>query len=343
MLRRSLRALVALVVVGAAISAEQAQAGWHHHHRYAGYGYGSSGGSYGSSGGSWGSWGSSGGWAYGGGSSGGWRGWGSSGGSWGSSGGWSYGSCGSSGGSWGSSGGYGSSGGSSGGSRVISPAAPAPGAMPPATPPAPSDASPAPGPAPTNSTYHPTYGPARDAALISVKVPADAQVFVNNRPTSSTGTDREYISRDLQSGARYNYDVRIVYMRDGEELSAIKSVQLTAGQSTNIDFLEDKAPAQTVSTDAARTTLIVKVPADARLYLAGRETKATGEVREFTTSRLPSGSEWNTYAIRAVVERDGQQQVREEKISLKAGESREVTLSFDGPATSDKVAETASR
>ncbi|MBI3840251.1 MAG: TIGR03000 domain-containing protein [Planctomycetia bacterium] len=330
MSRTSIRAFAVLAVVGFAFAAQQAEAGWHHHHNRGWYGYGSCGSSggwgYGSWGSSGGSWGSSGGWAYG---------------SWGSSGGWAYGSWGSSGGSWGSSGG------SSGGHHVMpsTPAQPAPATPPaaPTTPPGPSDAAPAAGPAPTNSTYHPTYGPMRNSALLSVKVPADAKVFVNDHETSSTGTDREYISRDLQNGARYNYEVRAEFTRDGQSVSETRSIQLTAGQTASVDFTPSIPSVQTAAIGPVQTTLVVHVPADAKLFLAGHETKATGEVREFTTTRLASGSEWTTYAIRAEIERDGKTQVREENVTLKAGESRDVSLAFDAPASGDRVANAAAR
>ena len=259
--------------------------------------------------------------------------------------GYGYGSCGSSGGSWGSSGGsWGSSGGSSGGYRVLPSTPAAPGAAPatPSNPPGPSDAAPAAGPAPTNSTYHPTYGPLRSSALLSVKVPAEAKVFVNGRETSSTGIDRDYISRDLRSGARYNYNVRAEFTRDGQIVSEDKSIQLTAGQTASLDFTPGTPSVQTATADSLLTTLVVHVPADAKLFLAGRETKATGEVREFTTTRLNAGSEWTTYAIRAEIERDGQTQVREQSVSLKAGESRDVSLTFDTD-NSERIANAAAR
>ena len=183
----------------------------------------------------------------------------------------------------------------------------------------------------------------RNNALLSVKVPADAKVFVNARETSSTGTDRDYISRDLQNGAHYNYQVRAEFTRDGQTVSEVKSIQLTAGQTANIDFLAGAPSVQTAATAPVQTTLVVHVPADAKLFLAGHETKATGEVREFTTTRLNSGSEWTTYAIRAEIERDGKTQVREESVSLKAGESREVSIAFDGPAAGERVANAAAR
>jgi len=332
-MRTVYKALLVLAVVGV-FAAQQAEAGWRH--RGYGGGWGSSGGyGYGSSGG----WGSSGGYGYG--SSGGWGsrgGWGSSGGyaGYGSSGGYGYGSS----GGWGSSGGYGSSGGSNGGGYrnvTPTPSTPAPA---PATPPAPSDAVPPPVPGPT--TFHPTYGPLRSGALLSVKVPENAKVFVNDHETTSTGSDREFVSRDLQPGARYNYDVRVEFDRDGKPISEVKSIELTAGQTANLDFTQAE-PAQQAAIDASSpTTLIVRVPDDAKLYLAGRETKATGPVREFTTKKLPAGSEWASYAVRAVIERDGQQVVREQNVSLKAGESREISFDFNNDVT-DRVADSSAR
>ncbi len=178
--------------------------------------------------------------------------------------------------------------------------------------------------------------------MLSVKVPTDAKVFVNDRPTTSAGTDREFISRDLEAGARYNYEVRAEFDRDGKTVTETKTLQLTAGQTAGLDFTAGTPSVQTAAVAEAKTTLIVHVPDDAKLYLAGHETRSTGPVREFSTGRLPSGAEWNTYAIRAVIERDGQQQVREENVTLKAGESREVTISFDALAN-ERVAETAAR
>jgi uncharacterized protein (TIGR03000 family) len=334
MVRNTFRTLVAFAVVGVTVAAaDQAQAfGWRH--RGWGGSHGSSG-SWGSSGGSWGSHGSSGGWYYG------------SSGSSGSSGGWYYGSSGSSGGSWGSHGSSGSSGGSwgshgSSGGYHSAPQAPTAPQAPAGTPAPPTPAPPAPADAGSDATtYHPTYGPMRSSAYLSVKVPAGAKVFVNDRPTTSTGTDREYVSHDLQNGARYNYTIRAEYERDGKPVTETKSVQLTAGQRTALDF-SGETSVQTADNTDSRTSLIVRLPADAKLYLGGHETKATGEVREFSTTRLPGGAEWNEYTIRAVVERDGRELVRNETISIKAGDSREVTINFD-TLGSDQVAETASR
>jgi len=181
----------------------------------------------------------------------------------------------------------------------------------------------------------------RSSAFLTVKVPADAKVFVNDRETTSTGTDREYVSHDLRSGARYNYNVRAEFERDGKTVVENRAIQLSAGQTAALDF-NDAASVQTADNADTRTTLIVHLPADAKLFLAGHETAATGDVREFSTTRLPNGAEWTKYAIRAVVDRDGHELVREQTVTLKAGESRELTIGFDSLA-SDKLTETASR
>lgn len=326
-----------------------------------GSGGGSSGGyyatSHGSSGGSWGSSG-------GGGSHGG-RGlfrrlharrassWGSSGGGWGSSGGSSGGyyatSYGSSGGGWGSSGG------SSGGyiysapieSAPIDRAPPAPpqGAVRPyddreMAPPEPGfdgrDSGPGNVPPPTfNDPGAPgTPGDALPettlrtdsrSALLAVRVPANARVLVNGRETTSTGSHRHYVSRGLRQGQRYGYEVTAEVNRGGKTVTKSRTVYLTAGQTASVAF--DFA-AETVAAKPAETSLTLHLPADAKLYLAGREMKSTGPVREFSTTKLTAGNEWLNYPVRVVATIDGREVTKEDVITIKAGEAREVTINF---------------
>src|SRR5260221_409257 len=208
---------MAVVAGTVALGAGRADAHFHHHGGY---------GSCGSSGGSWGSYGSYGssGYAvscY------------SSGGSWGSSG-----------GSWGSSGGsWGSSGGSWGGGYYSAPSysAPATAPAPPSAPMAPSVPTPPP-PAggPPGTTYY------QDAGYLLVSVPADAKVYVNGRATTSIGGDRQYVSRGLENGQRYSYEVRAEVVRDGKTVTETKVAQLTAGSQASLMF-SLAAPASTAS------------------------------------------------------------------------------------------------
>jgi uncharacterized protein (TIGR03000 family) len=330
--------VVSLAVVVATSS--EASAGWRWHGSSGGSsgGYGSSGGWGGGSSG--GGYGSSGGW--GGGSSGGWSG-GSSGGGWGgwhkhglfhhkrwgggSSGGWGGSSGGSSGGYGGGSsgGGWGSSGGSSGGSYYYAPEVQIEGkAIPvdPSTAPAlPVDPAAPPVPGTQETSIR------RADGMLAVNVPQDAKIYVNGSATSSTGTDRQYVSRDLDRGFNYTYEVKAEVVRDGKTIEQVKTVNLRAGQTAELAF---DFPAAA----SLETALTVHVPADAKVYLAGNPTSAKGETRVFRTTGLSTGKAWDDYTVRVEFEQDGQIVKQERTITLRAGEAQE--LSFTDEA--EKVA-----
>jgi len=163
--------------------------------------------------------------------------------------------------------------------------------------------------------------------MLAVSVPDDAKIFVNGQPTTSIGADRQYVSRDLQSGFNYTYEVKAEVVRNGKTIEQAKTINLRAGQTAELAF---DFPA----TDAVETALTVNVPADAKVYLSGNETKATGEKRIFRTTSLAGGKAWDNYIVRVEFEQDGQKVTQEKTISLKAGESQE--LSF--PTEVEKVA-----
>ncbi len=158
------------------------------------------------------------------------------------------------------------------------------------------------------------------SALLAVKVPAEAKVFVNGRATSSTGESRQYVSRGLTAGFGYTYEVRAEAMVDGQLVEDTKTVRLEAGDTTELEFDLQPRP---------ETVLTVNVPADAKVTLAGTPTSATGDVRVFRTTALPRGQEWSDYLVKVTVERDGKQVTKEEKISLKSGDQRALDFEFD--------------
>ncbi len=161
----------------------------------------------------------------------------------------------------------------------------------------------------------------RNGAILQVHVPADAKVFVNGYKTSTTGTSRSYVSRNLVPGYTYTYDVRVEMMRDGKKTEETKVVKLRAGRIQNLAFnAAERDPV---------TTLTVNVPENAKVELAGAKTESTGMVRTFSTSRLSKGREWSNYKVVVTLDRDGQTLTQEETITLKAGAEQNLSFDFD--------------
>jgi len=330
--------------------------------------WGSSGGSWGSHGSSGGSWGSSGGsWGSQGSSGGSWSSHGSSGGSWGvhKQYRWRrYSSHGSSGGSWGSHGSHGSSGGviiERAAPRKAAPAAPKEAAPEPAAEKdkaAPKEAAPepaakdeaAPKEAPPEPAAKDEAAPkeaapepaAKDEArrdgtstYFTVSVPLDAKVEINGRQTTRAGTLRTYVSRGLVAGRSYKYEISARASRAGQTLVESKTVFARAGQHQNLDFaLTGPATGGQIanggdSIEPPKTTLKLRLPADANVSLSGGETHSSGPFRVFTTTQLRAGETWHNYVIQVELDRGGERLSKELAISLTAGETRELSINFD--------------
>lgn len=214
-------------------------------------------------------------------------------------------------------------------------------------PPAPEDSDPA--PAPQTSTP-PTAVPGRSpnearrspfalqnyrtdsiSTGVVVYVPEQAKVFVNDRQMKTQGTERRFSGDKLKPGKLYEYDIRAEMVRNGTTLVRTAHVELKAGRLEEVafDFSDTVAPIQTVMGLFPDTKLTVIVPEDASVYLAGEDTISVGKVRQFVTHDLADGQAWKDYEIRVEYERQGKTVVKSKKISLFAGDVKEVDFNID--------------
>jgi uncharacterized protein (TIGR03000 family) len=159
-------------------------------------------------------------------------------------------------------------------------------------------------------------------------------IFVNGNATSSTGTERTYISRGLQAGKSYTFQVRAEVTRDGETVTETKVLRLFAGQHSTLAF--DFAPNsnEQLADKPVETKLTLIVPEDAKVFLSGHPTSSTGTVREFATNKLIPGKSWADYTVVVTYEKDGQLLTQEKNVTIAAGDAREVAFDFE----TDKVA-----
>jgi uncharacterized protein (TIGR03000 family) len=77
------------------------------------------------------------------------------------------------------------------------------------------------------SGFHAPDGPA--AAHVTLKVPADAEVWFDGYKTRATGAVREFDTPPLTHGYRYTYQVRARWQQDGRTVTQDREVSLTAG------------------------------------------------------------------------------------------------------------------
>jgi uncharacterized protein (TIGR03000 family) len=76
-----------------------------------------------------------------------------------------------------------------------------------------------------------------NAALIQVRVPTNAEIFIEGDKTTQTGAVRLFQSPELQPGKSYTYDVRASWTdAGGKPVERTKQVRVQAGARASVDF-----------------------------------------------------------------------------------------------------------
>jgi uncharacterized protein (TIGR03000 family) len=79
----------------------------------------------------------------------------------------------------------------------------------------------------------------------------------------------------------------------------------------------------------APATIVVRLPADAKLTVDGSATRSTDSVRTFVSPPLQAGKDYQ-YTLRAEVMRDGKTVERTRDVSVRAGQTSEVSFDIAG-------------
>jgi uncharacterized protein (TIGR03000 family) len=100
------------------------------------------------------------------------------------------------------------------------------------------------------------------------------------------------------------------------------------------DGVATSRPSSTVvaSAPAVKTSLTIRVPAEAKITLAGVSTKQSGDVRQFATTRLAAGQTWDGYKVVVEMNKNGQTLHEERTIKLIGGEAQDLSINFDSTA-----------
>jgi uncharacterized protein (TIGR03000 family) len=70
--------------------------------------------------------------------------------------------------------------------------------------------------------------------LVNLRVPSDAKIWFDGRPTNQTGTIRSFQSPPVTGGPEYVYQIRIQWKQDGKDVTQTRQIQVHAGDVINL-------------------------------------------------------------------------------------------------------------
>jgi uncharacterized protein (TIGR03000 family) len=84
-----------------------------------------------------------------------------------------------------------------------------------------------------------------DSARVTVQLPADANLWVNDKACPLTSAKRSFVTAALEPGRSYYYTLRAQVQRNGQLLTQTRRVDVVAGREVDVRF--DFSSAQTAS------------------------------------------------------------------------------------------------
>ena len=88
-----------------------------------------------------------------------------------------------------------------------------------------------------------------NAALIDVRVPGNAEVWIDDQKTNQTGSMREFVTPALNPGQEYSYDIRARWTENGQPVERDRKVTFHAGDRLAVNLM---AAQPRVTTEAAQ-------------------------------------------------------------------------------------------
>jgi uncharacterized protein (TIGR03000 family) len=78
-------------------------------------------------------------------------------------------------------------------------------------------------------------------AILTVTVPADAKLLIDDAATVSTSTRRVFVSPNLPAGREFSYTLKATYTKDGKPVVVTKDVAVRAGAEISVTMEADLA------------------------------------------------------------------------------------------------------
>jgi uncharacterized protein (TIGR03000 family) len=125
--------------------------------------------------------------------------------------------------------------------------------------------------------------------------------------------------------------------KDKGKEPSIRDDKKDKGKEPSIrDDKKDAVPPRDESRSEASATLIVSLPADARLFVGSYLTRSTSAQRTFISPPLQPGKQYH-YTLTAEVQRDGQVHSLRKQVPVAAGREVRIDFDFDQPVRATRL------
>jgi len=84
-----------------------------------------------------------------------------------------------------------------------------------------------------------------EPAQVTVRLPAEARLWVEGQPCPLTSEKRSFATPGLQPGRQYVYNMRAEVVRDGQIVEQNQRVVVAAGRQVNVTFGDFTPPSLT--------------------------------------------------------------------------------------------------
>lgn len=75
-----------------------------------------------------------------------------------------------------------------------------------------------------------------NAALIEMRVPANAEVWLSGEKTKSTGEFRSFVTPALEKNRKFAYEVRVRWMENGKAMEKVEKLPVHPNDRLNLRF-----------------------------------------------------------------------------------------------------------
>ena len=71
-------------------------------------------------------------------------------------------------------------------------------------------------------------------AYLNVSVPADAKVYLQDKLMTTGGTDRRFVTPQMENGVQHVYTVKVEVVRNGQTITKTAQATVAAGQEVGV-------------------------------------------------------------------------------------------------------------